>query len=131
MRYVVIIGCSRTARELAISLSENNNVVVVDKDLKALDALGDDFNGKKIWADALDINILEKAGIKDAQALIILTDNDNLNLVLGKVARRKYSLSKVIVQVNDAVKKRLFQEEGLTILNRTYLMAEIIKKRMG
>ncbi|MFA7677545.1 MAG: NAD-binding protein [Candidatus Omnitrophota bacterium] len=128
MKYIVIIGCGKTGRELSLELSGDANVIVVDKNLKSLDALGDDFNGKKIWADALDINTLEKAGVKDADAVYVITGNDNLNLVVGKVTKRKYGTKKVILQVNDTMKKKIFKEEGLTIVNRTYLIVEVLRK---
>jgi len=128
MKYVVIIGCGRTGKELAIELSKTENVVIADKSLKKLDSLGDDFNGKKLWLDALDINNLEKAGIKEADIVYLLTGNDNLNLVVGKVVRRKYGVKKVVLQVNDSMKKKIFKEEGLSIINRTYLIVEVLKK---
>jgi Trk K+ transport system NAD-binding subunit len=103
-------------------------VVIIDKDLKKLDSFKEDFNGKKIWADALDVNTLEKAGIKEADALFLLTGNDNLNLVVGKVAKRKYKTKKIILQVNDTMKKKIFGEEGLTVINKTYLLGEVLKK---
>ncbi len=130
MRYIVIIGCGKTGKNLAHELSNVENVVVVDKSLKNIDSLGDDFNGKKIWGDALDISTLEKAEIKDADAVYLLTGNDNINLVVGKVIKRKYGIKKVILQVNDAMKKKVFKEEGLTIVNRTYLIVEVLKKCM-
>lgn len=128
MRYVIIIGCGRTGKGLAEELSNSENVVVVDKSLRNLDALREDFNGKKIWADALDINALEEAGIKEADIAYLLTGNDNLNLVVGKVIKRKYKVKKVILQVNDIIKKKIFQEEGVTIVNSTYLIGEVLKK---
>ncbi|MCF7908390.1 MAG: NAD-binding protein [Candidatus Omnitrophica bacterium] len=128
MKYVVVVGCGKIGTELALELSKTENVVAVDKSLKKLDSLGDDFNGKKIWADALDINTLENAGISEANVVYLLTGNDNLNLVVGRVARRKYDVKKVIVQVNDAMKKKIFSEEGLSIVNKTYLIVEVLKK---
>lgn len=128
MRYIIIIGCGKTGKDLAYELAKTENVVVVDKSLKNLDSLGDDFNGKKIWADALDINTLEKAEVKDADAVYLLTGNDNLNLVVSKVIKRKYGVKKIVLQVNDAMKKKIFKEEGLTIVNRTYLIVEVLKK---
>ncbi len=128
MKYILIVGCGKAGKELALEFARTDNVVMVDKDLKALDTLGDDFNGKKIWGDVLDVNVLEDAGIKEADALFLLSGNDNLNLVVGKVAKRKYKVEKVVLQVNDIVKKRIFREEGLTIVNRTYLIVEVLKK---
>lgn len=128
MRYIVIIGCGKTGKNLAYELAKEENIVVVDKSLKNLDSLGDDFNGKKIWADALDIDTLEKAEVKDADAVYVLTGNDNLNLVVGKVAKIKYGVKKIVISVNDVMKKKIFKEEGLTIVNRTYLIVEVLKK---
>ena len=128
MKYIIIIGCGKTGKCLALELSKEENVVIVDKSLRNLDSLGDDFNGKKIWADALDINTFEKAEAKDADVVYLLTGNDNINLVVGKVVKRKYGIKKVILQVDDAMKKKIFKEEGLIIVNRTYLIAEVLKK---
>lgn len=113
---------------LARDLADSENVVVVDKNLKNLDSLSEDFNGKKIWADALNVKTLEEAGIKEADAVFLLTGNDNLNLVVGKVAKRKYNVKKVILQVNDPVKKEIFKEQGLTIINKTDVLSEVLKK---
>ena len=128
MKYIIIVGCGKTGKELALELSKTENVVIVDKNLKSVDSLGDDFNGKKIWGDALDLNTLEDAGVKEADSIFLLTGNDNLNLVVGKVVKRKYKIKNVALQVNDVIKKRLFREEGLTIVNRTYLIVEVLKK---
>ncbi|MCQ9205151.1 MAG: NAD-binding protein [Omnitrophica bacterium] len=131
MKYIIIIGCGKSGKELAQELSKSENVVAVDKSLRNLDTLGEDFNGKKVWADALDINTLEEAGIKEANAIFLLTGNDNLNLVVGKVAKRKYGVKKVVLQVNDAIKKKIFKEEGVVIINRTQLIVETLKKSIA
>lgn len=131
MKYIIIIGCGKSGKELAQELSKSENVVAVDKSLRNLDTLGEDFNGKKVWADALDINTLEEAGIKEANVIFLLTGNDNLNLVVGKVAKRKYGVKKVVLQVNDAIKKKIFKEEGVVIINRTQLIVETLKKSIA
>ncbi|MBN3040461.1 MAG: TrkA family potassium uptake protein [Candidatus Omnitrophica bacterium] len=127
MKYILIIGCGKSGKGLALDLSRSENVVVVDKSLRSLDTLGDDFNGKKIWADAMDTTTLEKAGVKEADIVFLLTGNDNLNLVVSKVVRRKYGVRQVILQVNDSTKEKIFQEEGLEIINRTSLMVEVLR----
>lgn len=128
MRYIIIVGAGKTGRHLALELAQSHNVVMVDKDQRALDLLGQDFNGKKIAGDVLNLEVLEAAGIKEADSLILVTGNDNLNLVIGKAARKKYNVKKVALQVYDLSKKKLFSEEGLIIVNRTYLLVEVFKK---
>jgi len=79
--------------------------------------------------DVLDIETLEKAGIKEADAVVLVTGNDNLNLVVGKFIKRKYNkLKKIVLQVYELNKKKALSEEGLIIVNRTYLLVEVFKK---
>jgi len=128
VQYIILAGCGKTGRYLALELAQSHNVVMVDKDRKALDSLGQDFNGKKILGDVLNPEILEAAGIREADSLILLTGNDNLNLVVGKAVLKKYKVKKVALQVYDLKKKKIFSQEGLIIVNRTYLLVEVFKK---
>ncbi|MCD6583925.1 MAG: TrkA family potassium uptake protein [Candidatus Omnitrophica bacterium] len=128
MKYIVLVGCGKTGRNLALEFATSHNVVVIDRSKTALDSLGEDFNGKKVLGDALDTQVLESAGIKEADALVIVTGNDNLNIVIGKIARKMYKVKKVVLQVYELTKKRIFSEEGLIIVNRTYLLVEVFKK---
>lgn len=128
MKYIVVVGCGKTGKGLAIELSKTENVVVLDRSLKNLNSLGDDFNGKKVWADAMDVESLEKAGVKEADIVFLLTGNDNLNLVVGKAAKMKYGVKRIVLSVNDVMKQKIFKEEGLDIVNRTSLIVEVLKK---
>ena len=128
MKYIIIVGCGKTGRALALEFSQAHNVVVIDRNRNVLKTLGQDFNGKKVVGDALNLEILEAAGIKEADALVLVTGNDNLNLVIGKIAREKYKVGKVALQVYDLRKKKLFAKEGLIIVDRTYLLVEVFRK---
>ncbi|MFH1768989.1 MAG: NAD-binding protein [Candidatus Omnitrophota bacterium] len=128
MKYIIIVGCGRTGRELALEFSREHNVVIVDKDSRALEALGEDFNGKKVLGDVLDITVLEQAGIAEADSLILVTGDDNLNIVISKVAKKRYKVNKTALQVYDTNKKKIFAEEGLIIVNKTHILVEVFKK---
>ena len=128
MQYIVVIGCGKTGRELALTFSKEHNVVVIDRNPRALASLGEDFNGKKIVGDALDIKVLEDAGIKEADILILVTGSDNVNIVISKVVKKMYNVKKIALQVYDTSKKKVFSEEGLVIVNRTYILVEVFKK---
>jgi len=128
MKYIIIVGCGKTGKELAVEFSKEHNVIVIDKFRSALESLSDDFNGKKVLGDALNIKILENAGIKDADILILLTGNDNVNIVISKVAKKLYNIKKIALQVYDTDKKKIFSQEGLIIVNKTYILVEVFKK---
>lgn len=128
MKYIIIVGCGKTGLQLAQEFSREHNVVVIDRNPRALTKLGEDFNGNKIVGDALDIKVLEVAGIKEADDLILLTGSDNVNIVIGKVVKKLYKVKRIALQVYDTSKKRIFSEEGLIVVNKIYILVEVFKK---
>ncbi|MGC8717998.1 MAG: potassium channel family protein [bacterium] len=112
--YIVIIGCGRVGAELATSLAEEgNDVVVIDKDSKAFDRLGPVFNGITIVGTGIDTDILERAEINRANALAAVTNDDNVNLMVSQVAKEIFGVSNVVARVNKPNQKILFHEFGI------------------
>ena len=126
--YIIIIGSGQTGRRLAHEFSIANNVVVVDKNRHALEQLGERFNGMTVLGDALALATLEKAGIKEAESVVLTTGNDNMNLVVGKIAKEVYKVKNVVLQIYDEQKSELFKKEGLKIVNKTQLLVKVFSK---
>lgn len=126
--YIIIVGCGSVGLRLAQQLSlGKDNIVVVEKNSFALDKLGARFNGRAILGDALDLQVLEQAGIAACDALFVLTGNENLNLVVGQVVQKMFTVKKVIVQMHSYAKEEMFRKENFIIINRTNLFLEKFK----
>ncbi|MCD6539372.1 MAG: NAD-binding protein [Candidatus Omnitrophica bacterium] len=129
--YIIIIGCGELGVKLAEELSlDKHDVVVIDKRRSALRKLGSNFNGQTISADALDLEVLKTAGIEKADALFLLTGNDNLNLVIGQLAKKVFKVRKVIVQVFSFFKEEVFKNKDLIIINRNNLFLDRFKEAL-
>ncbi len=129
--YIIIIGCGELGVKLAGELSlDKHDVVVIDKRLSALRKLGSNFNGQTIRADALDLEVLKTAGIEKADVLFLLTGNDNLNLVIGQLAKKVFKVRKVIVQVFSFSKEEVFRNKGFTIINRSNLFLDRFREAL-
>ena len=63
---IIIVGCGRVGVELALALYQNHAVSVVDRNLQSFDRLGLHFAGRTIQGQAMDRNVLERAGIETA-----------------------------------------------------------------
>jgi trk system potassium uptake protein len=71
---VVVVGCGRVGAGLAAGLAEAGEVVaVVDKDPKAFERLGEDFTGQTVEGIGFDRDVLERAGVARADALVAVT----------------------------------------------------------
>lgn len=130
--YIIIVGCGRVGSELAKLLAdEGHNVVVIDKDSKAFQRLGNDFNGATVTGNGFDVDLLkEAADIEQADAFCTVTDNDNANLMSGQVAKKIFHIRKVITRINDVQYKYLYREQGIDIVNSTILLTSVIRNKI-
>ena len=71
----VVIGCGRTGSSVATNLAaEGWDVTCVDEDETALGRLGD-WRGGFVVGHGMDLEVLERAGIADADAAVVATDD--------------------------------------------------------
>ena len=98
--YIIVIGCGRVGAQLASFLSgEGHDVVVIDTNPKAFRRLGAVFNGKTFVGVGFDIELLKKAGAEKADAVAVVTDLDNTNIMVAQVAKKIFNISKVITRL--------------------------------
>lgn len=112
--HVVIAGCGRVGSSLATSLERlGHSVAIVDKATKAFERLKADFAGKKIVGFAFDREVLEEAGIKEAQAFASVTSGDNSNIVSARVAKEHYRVPQVVARIYDPRRAQIYQRLGI------------------
>src|SRR5579859_3279268 len=98
----LVIGCGRTGSAVALQLAaEGWDITVIDEREEALTRLGDHWAGGFVVGHGMDIDLLREAGIEEADAVVVSTDGDNSNLVIGQVAQRRFNVGCVLVRVLD------------------------------
>ena len=50
---------------------------------------------------------------KETDILFVMTEKDNVNLMIGQWVKRKFGIKRVIVEVHDAILAGLYKEMGL------------------
>ena len=112
--HVVIAGCGRVGSELAANLERlGHDVAVVDKNVKAFKRLKSDFSGKRVVGFVFDRDVLEEAGIKDADAFASVTNGDNSNIVSARMAKDHYRLPQVVARIYDPRRAQIYQRLGI------------------
>jgi trk system potassium uptake protein TrkA len=84
---VVIVGAGEVGSSIAASLASSHEVVVIDNDPARVDELTYDLDVLAIHGDGTDVDILQEAGIGDADLLIASTDDDHTNIVISGTAK--------------------------------------------
>ena len=114
---VLIIGCGRVGSSVALELKAAGwDVAVVDEREEALGRLGDDWTGDFLVGHGMDLHLLRSAGIADADAVIVTTDGDNSNIVIGQMAQKQFDVPSVIVRVLDPARAAFFSSRGLNVV---------------
>ncbi|MFA7283482.1 MAG: TrkA family potassium uptake protein [Candidatus Omnitrophota bacterium] len=129
--YVIIVGCGRVGTELAKLLSgEGHDVVVIDKSHEALKRLGDTFNGLTMVGNGFDLALLKQVGIEKADAFCAVTDGDNTNLISAQVAKKIFSVPKVLARVYDPQRANIYSSLGLDIISGTMLFSSMLRDKI-
>jgi trk system potassium uptake protein len=115
---ILIIGCGRMGAGLALHLTRSGHtVMVVDNDPLAFERLGPGFPGMTEQGDALDRDVLIRAGIEGADALASLTPNDSINIVVSRLAREMFRVPKVIARMYDPRKAEIYRRLGVQTIS--------------
>jgi trk system potassium uptake protein TrkA len=88
---VIIMGCGRVGILLTQELSKaGHEITVIDKNASAFARLPPGFEARTIVGLGFDRDVLEDAGIKEADAFLAVSSGDNSNIVSARVAREHY-----------------------------------------
>jgi trk system potassium uptake protein len=116
----LVIGCGRVGSALAKRLHKAGwEVVALDESEEALGRLGENWPGEFHVGHALDIAVLESAGIAEADALIASTDGDNTNIVVAQVAKRRYEVPHVAARILDPARAEFYSGRGFDVVSPT------------
>src|SRR5439155_24161148 len=110
----LIIGCGRVGSTIALQLlMEEWEVTVVDENEDALSRLGENWPGAFLVGHGMDADLLRAAGIEEADAVVVSTDGDNTNIVIGQVAQKRFGIDFVGVRMRDPARSDFQRVRGL------------------
>ncbi len=115
---VVVVGCGRLGAELATRLFQRGNEVsVIDTNEAAFSKLPANFEGRLNEGDAINRDVLHRAGVERADAVAAVTDSDVLNAVVGHLARSYYNVTNVVVRNHDPRYRPILEVFGLQVVS--------------
>lgn len=133
--FVIIVGGGKVGTHLVsvllqaghqVTLIENRPDVVARIRVELAEAV-------LITGDGSSPDVLEKAGIGQAQVLTAVTGEDETNLVITTLARFEFNVPRVIARVNNPKNAWLFTKEmGVDVgLNQADILTKLIIEEMS
>ena len=114
---VIVIGSGRVGSSVARELkSVGWDVTVIDEREEALGRLGEAWTGEFLVGHGMDRQLLREAGIEEADAVVVTTDGDNSNIVIGQMAQKQFAVPSVVVRVLDPARAEFYSSRGLNVV---------------
>jgi trk system potassium uptake protein TrkA len=115
---VLVVGCGRVGSGLAASLEiDSHAVTVIDREPKAMARLSRGFAGRSVVGNALDRDVLEQAGIGEADALAAVTGSDEINAVVSRLASRRFRVPRVVSRMYEPRQADLYGRLGVLTIS--------------
>jgi trk system potassium uptake protein len=133
--FVIIAGGGRTAVQLAAFLAaQNHKVHLIENRNDVLARIHHELPTEVIYeGDPTSPEVLEQAGIRNAQVLAACTTVDADNLVLCYLARDRYKVPRTIARINNPRTAWLFDKKFHVdvAINQADLMSKLIAEEMS
>jgi trk system potassium uptake protein TrkA len=127
---IIIIGGGQVGSYTAKLLLEGNNeITIVEKREKNFELLKKQFlPDQLLLGDGTSLTLLEKAGIDTADAVAVVTGDDDVNLVISTMVKFEYGINRVIARVNNPKNEWLYTAEmGVDVkINQADLLAHLV-----
>jgi trk system potassium uptake protein TrkA len=125
--YVIISGGGKVGFFLAQELLEaNNEVLVIERDANRVAQIAVQLGSSVIQGDGCEATTLDSAGVARADLVAAVTGDDEDNLVVCEIARRR-GVPRTIARINNPKNELLFKRRGIetTISATQAVLAQI------
>ena len=110
----IVVGCGRVGSAVAKKLTKSGwDVTAIDENEEALARLGEHWTGGFVVGHGMDVHVLREAGIEEADAVVVATNGDNTNIVVGQVAQKMFGIDCVVVRILDPARAEFYASRGL------------------
>ncbi|WP_420177038.1 potassium channel family protein [Luteococcus sp. OSA5] len=108
------MGCGRVGSSLARSLEKRgHSVAVIDTNAESFRRLGPEFRGTTIKGVGFDRDVLERAGIRQADGFAAVSSGDNSNILAARVVREQFGVQNVVCRIYDQGRAEVYERLGI------------------
>ena len=129
--HVVVVGCGRVGSGLAQAVeAAGHTVAIIDRKETVFRRLDPGFSGKRIVGVGFDRDRLDEAGIGDAVAVAAVTNGDNSNIMIARVAKETYNIDRVVARIYDPRRAAIYERLGIPTVATVQWTIERVLRRI-
>ena len=130
--YVIVVGGGKVGYYLTKQLlSEGHEVLLLEKDRRRQAALAEQMGEVVVQGDGCEVRIMSEAGFGRADVIVAVTGDDEDNLVICQMAKRKFQAPRTVARVNDPDNLALFEKLGIdTTVSSTQIIFNLLDQQI-
>ncbi|GAC1357149.1 MAG: NAD-binding protein [Ktedonobacteraceae bacterium] len=114
--YIIIGGGGDVGYYLTRNLlTQGHEVLLLEKEGRRYQTLSEELGQSVFRGDACEATTMEEAGARRADAVIAVTGEDEDNLVICQLAKKRFSVARTIARLNNPRHEYLFQRLGIDV----------------
>jgi trk system potassium uptake protein TrkA len=130
--YIIVAGGGMVGYYLTTALrAAGQEVTLIEKMRRRFDLLQEEFGDVAFLGDACEVRTLDQAGAARADLVAAVTGDDEDNLVICQMAKRKFKVKRVIARINNPKNEVTFQMLGIDeTVSSTKLIYSLIEQEV-
>ena len=114
--YIIVAGGGKVGYYITKTLvNEGYEVLLIEKNTQKVEIFQERFGAVVVAGDAAEASTLAAAGAARADVVIAVTGEDENNLVICQMAKRKFQVGRTIARVNNPKNEQLFRMLGIDV----------------
>ncbi|TMC20658.1 MAG: TrkA family potassium uptake protein [Chloroflexi bacterium] len=114
--YIIIGGGGDVGYYLTKSLlNQGHEVLLLEKGSTRYQALSEEMGHSVVRGDACEARTMEEVGVNRADVVIAVTGEDEDNLVICQMAKKRFNVARTIARLNNPKNDLLFQKLGIDV----------------
>jgi trk system potassium uptake protein TrkA len=107
-----------------------HTAAILDRREGAFSRLAPEFTGRKVVGVGFDRDRLKMAGIEDAGAVAAVTNGDNSNILIARVARETFGIDRVVARIYDPRRAAIYERLGIPTVATVQWATERVLRRV-
>ncbi|ACZ41723.1 TrkA-N domain protein [Thermobaculum terrenum ATCC BAA-798] len=130
--YIIVVGGGKVGYYLTKTLvNEGYEVLLIEKNPSKVATFTERFGAVVLQGDGAEAETLRRAGAARADVVIAATGEDEDNLVICQVAKKKFGAKHTIARVNNPKNEEIFKRLGIdTTISVTNIILSYIEQNL-
>jgi trk system potassium uptake protein TrkA len=114
--YIIVGGGGDVGYYLTKSLlNQGHEVLLLEKGISRFQALSDELGQSVVRGDACEARTMDEVGASRADIVIAVTGEDDDNLVICQMAKKRFNVGRTIARLNNPKNELIFQKLGIDV----------------